>query len=511
MKLFECSHFLFALIFLFFISCSQKENEVKEENIAYPNIILIMGDDHGWEETGYNGHPFVKTPVLDEMAASGLRLNRFYAAAPSCTPTRASIITGRHPNRSGAFYPNWSIRPEEISIAQLMKNAGYATAHFGKWHLGPVKKESPTSPGAMGFDTWLSHDNFFELNPILSRDGKAPSKIEGESSEILIDETIEFIEKKKVDKQQPFFTVIWFGSPHEPYDALEEDMALYKDLPDSLADKTVALTSIETGERVERSMRTVLQERYAEITAMDRAIGKLRLYLKENNLKDNTLLWYCGDNGTPPSGLYITPLRGQKGMLYEGGIRVPGIIEWPNVISKPRTEDMISVTTDMFATLTEIVGQPKPERPIDGVSLLSLIKGEVNSRSTPICFWNYDAGKEQEENPEPYIALELQEGTTPLVKQMNGKFTRSFTNFKHHEIRETDYLGERAIMGERFKLLIKGEKQTDKELYDMAQGPAEQNNVIEIHPQVALELEKKLVTWQSSVLNSLTGKDYESN
>jgi arylsulfatase A-like enzyme len=126
-----------------------------------PNFILCMGDDHGWDEVGYNGHPHLKTPVLDDMAAAGLRLDRLYAAHPNCSPTRGSIITGRHPNRYGTFAPNWSIRPEEVSIAQLLGQAGYACGHFGKWHLGPVKAESPTSPGGMGFHEWVSHDNFF--------------------------------------------------------------------------------------------------------------------------------------------------------------------------------------------------------------------------------------------------------------------------------------------------------------------------------------------------------------
>ena len=139
-----------------------------------PNIILCMGDDHGWNETGYNGHPYVRTPVLDQMAGRGLRFDRFYAAAPVCSPTRGSVMTGRHPNRYGTFAPNFSIRPEEITLAQLLKPAGYACGHFGKWHLGPVKAGSPTNPGAMGFDTWLAHDNFFEMNPPLVRDGGPP-------------------------------------------------------------------------------------------------------------------------------------------------------------------------------------------------------------------------------------------------------------------------------------------------------------------------------------------------
>lgn len=150
-----------------------------------PNIVLMMGDDHGWEETGYHGHPHVKTPVLDEMAAQGLRLDRFYAAHPSCSPTRGSFLTGRHPNRYGTFAPGWSIRPEEITIAHVLREAGYRCGHFGKWHVGAVKAESPVNPGAMGFHEWVSHDNFFELNPSLSRNGGTPETFPGESSDIV--------------------------------------------------------------------------------------------------------------------------------------------------------------------------------------------------------------------------------------------------------------------------------------------------------------------------------------
>ena len=176
-----------------------------------PNIILCMGDDHGWDETGYNGHPHLRTPVLDEMAETGLRMDRFYSVSPVCSPTRGSVITGRHPNRYGTFVPNYSIRPEEISIAKILGDAGYACGHFGKWHLGPVKAESPTNPGAMGFDEWLSHDNFFELNPYFSRNGGPPEQFRGESSEILIDEAMRFISAAEREGR-PSFTVVWFGS-----------------------------------------------------------------------------------------------------------------------------------------------------------------------------------------------------------------------------------------------------------------------------------------------------------
>jgi arylsulfatase A-like enzyme len=500
---------LSVLVVLFPItfSCTNASKENNTEQL--PNIVLLMGDDHGWDEVGYNGHPYVKTPVLDEMAASGLRFDRFYSGHPTCSPTRGSFLTGRHPNRYGTFGPNWSLRPEEITIAHVLKDAGYATAHYGKWHVGPIKKESPTSPGAMGFDEWLSHDNFFELNPVLSRNGETPQVVEGESSEILVDEAIKFIQKS-TERDMPFLTVIWFGSPHEPYMALPEDMALYDHLPDSLNNREVRITSLETGRGTWRPLGDVLQERYAEITAMDRAIGKLRTYLSDNNLQDNTLFMYVGDNGTPGSaGHAAMTLRESKGTMYEGGIRVPGVMEWPAVIKEPAFTSAISVTTDYMQTLAEITGQPLPDRPLDGKSWVPVFKDPSIQRNQPHFFWQYNRDL-FEDNCEPYIAEELQEGTTPLAKMMDGKYTRTFRNCIYSDISEEDFQGERVIMKDQYKLIVEGDTPNEKgyELYDIQNDPAETTNLADEYPEIVVEMAADLREWQESVLNSLTGADY---
>lgn len=502
---------LLASSLVFIVACTNnpKQSETKQLTES-PNIVLMMGDDHGWDEVGYNGHPFVKTPVLDEMAKSGMRFDRFYSGHANCSPTRGSFLTGRHPNRYGTFSPNWSLRPEEISIGHLMKDAGYASAHFGKWHVGPVKKESPTSPGAMGFDEWLSHDNFFELDPVLSRNGEDPQKMEGESSKVIIEEAIRFIQKA-VDKQQPFMVVVWFGSPHEPYSGLPEDLALYDNLPDTLNTHTVGLTSNETGKRVKRPLGDVLRERYAEITAMDRAIGEMRNFLKEKNLRENTLVLYCGDNGTPPSARRTgMTIREDKGSLYEGGILVPGVVEWPAVIQTPAVNKNIAVTTDILPTLAEITGQELPDRPIDGISLLPYLKDPQKERTDPICFWKFNAGKAFGDSPEDYIDPQLQQGTTPLAKAMNGKYTRSFRNYVYPAVAENDFGGERTIMNNRFKLVLDGQTPNENgyELYDLEMDRAEKRNVAGEYPQVVEDLKKQLRKWQESVLNSLTGADY---
>lgn len=474
-----------------------------------PNIILCMGDDHGWDETGYNHHPHVKTPVLDAMAASGLRLNRFYSAHPSCSPTRGSIITGRHPNRYGTFTPNCSIRPEEISLAQLLRKSGYLCGHFGKWHLGPVKAESPTNPGAMGFDEWLSHDNFFELNPVLSRNGGPPKQFRGESSELLIEETVRFIEAAK-QRKKPFFAVVWFGSPHEPYSGLAKDVALYEDLPARYRNQKVRLTSNETGRPTTRPLGEVLQERYAEITAMDRSIGRLREFLDKQGLRENTLLWYCGDNGSPSGAIVTSPFRGEKGTMYEGGIRVPGIIEWPKQITEPRRSDVNAVTSDMLPTICELVGQELPDRPLDGISLKSLIDGEMTERPTPIFFWSFRASQDDRR---PYIDPKLQEGTTPLVKMLDGRFTRNFRNFRHPKISDRDFDGPRVVLDNRYKLVVGGQHNKSEtevvELFDLRVDPAERKNLVKTIPKVTTKMKQQLRDWQKSVLNSLTGADYD--
>lgn len=361
----------------------------------------------------------------------------------------------------------------------------------------------------MGFDEWLSHDNFFEIDPTLSRNGGPPEKHHGESSQIIVDETICFIKKAK-EKKKAFFAVVWFGSPHEPYGGLAEDLALYDNLPSEYGERMVTLTSNETGRPVKRPMNEVLRERYAEITAMDRAIGNLCNYLKAQNLRRNTLLWYCGDNGVPSSGRVTTPFRGQKGTVYEGGVRVGALIEWPARIRKPRVSNVNSVTSDILPTLCELAGQPLPKRPLDGISLTAMIEGEMQERPSPIFFWNFDTGEAVTPDSRPYIDPRLQEETTPLVKTMAGKYTHTFRNFHYPEVSERHFGGARAVLGNRYKLVVDAQSQrrSTTDLFDLVEDPAEEHNLIESHKKIARKLQRQLRTWQQSVLESLTGADY---
>lgn len=457
-----------------------------------PNIILLMADDQGWGETGYNGHPHVKTPVLDEMARTALRLDRFYAASPVCTPTRASVLTGRHANRSGAFSPNWSTRPEEITIGHILQRAGYRTAHFGKWHVGAVKQESPLNPRRMGFDEYLSHDNFFEMNPPLSRNGAPPEIVPGESSELIVDEAIAFARKARRE-DRPFFIMVHFGSPHDPYSGKPEDVARYSHLPEPIS------------------------RRFAEITAMDRAIGTLRTALRDLGVRDHTLLWFNSDNGITWEGipeaqrkdLFNGTWRGKKGELYEGGVLVPGIIEWPAVIRTARASSVRGVTSDILPTVLELLGlkHPAPQRPLDGISLKALlVEDAMKERPSPIGFWKYSSQGESQNGR--WISEELSRGTTPTTRNP----AIAFQNYKHPVAKTRDFGGEAAWTGNRYKLVV-GESRRAKtgprvELYDLLADPSETTDIAAKHPDIVRRMTGELEAWQRSVERSLQGSDY---
>ncbi len=449
-----------------------------------PNIVLVMADDQGWGDVGYYGHPKLKTPNLDALAGEGLRFDRFYAAAPVCSPTRGSVLTGRHPNRFGCFQWGYTLRPQEITLAEALKSAGYVTGHFGKWHLGSVRNGSPVNPGASGFDRWLSAPNFFDNNPILSDEGTAVA-FQGESSMITVDAAIQFI-RQQAAKRQPFLAVVWFGSPHLPHLALPKDRNLYGDQPKRL------------------------QNFYGEITAMDRAVGKLRDEIETLGIRDNTIFWYCSDNGALPGIGSGGGRRGHKDQVYEGGLLVPAILEWPARIPKPRTTDVPCSTSDIYPTILDVVGvHPENQPPLDGVSLLPLIDGAMTRREKPIGFWRYPVrGVRTPTFQWMSELLAAQKAGRGLGKPEQlcldaGKITKRY----HPDL----IPGRAAWLDGQWKLhRIADEtgKHVRFELYNLADDPRERHNVIDQHRERAEKMKAELDAWQRSIINSLNGKDY---
>ncbi len=446
-----------------------------------PNIILCMADDQGWGDMAYNGHPGVKTPNFDAMAAEALRFDRFYAAAPVCSPTRGSVMTGRHPNRFGCFKWGHSIRPQEITVAEALKTAGYVTGHFGKWHLGSVVKGSPVNPGAKGFDEWFSAPNFFDNDPIMSRKGTAVP-VPGESSMITVDAALEFI-RKQAGSAQPFLAVVWFGSPHNPHEAIERDRKLYEDQPQKL------------------------QHFYGEITGMDRAFGKLRKELRSLGIHKNTILWYCSDNGGLP-GLGTTGGRGNKGQIYEGGLRVPAILEWPARLHRPRTTDVPCNTSDIYPTLLEIVGvRMDRQPPLDGVSLAPLIDGRMKARPKPMGFWH---------DRTPGIRTPSKEWMASLYEaQQAGKEIDDPSRLRldaaeiTKQYPEDSFPGHAAWLDWPWKLhRIEKNDKVKYELYNLADDPREGRNRMPQNAGRADAMKTELEVWLKSVVRSLNGADY---
>jgi arylsulfatase A-like enzyme len=428
-----------------------------------PNIVLVMADDQGWGDTSYNGHPELKTPHLDDLAKSGLRLNRFYTAHFNCSPTRASVMTGRHPGRMGTFSPGSPIRAQELTVAKVLQSAGYATGHFGKWHLNgkngdkntteipgrAILASDPLSPGKMGFDEWVSADNFFDLDPVLGRNG-VPEKLHGESSDLVTDEALKFI-RRQAGAGKAFLAVVWFGSPHNPHQALPADKALYA----GLSEKD--------------------QNYYGEITAVDRSVGRLRAALRELKIADHTLLWYCSDNGGAAGPKSTGNLRGSKGTLWEGGVRVPGIVEWPARIAQPFVSESPCSTLDIYPTVLEATGAMAQNQiqPLDGLSLLPLFDRKTESRAKAIPFWSR-AG---------------QPGHAALLDWP----------YKLHT-------NPGASRGKKAKK--DGESLPSVLLYDVSTDPKETTDLAAQEPERVARMTAALEAWKTSVEKSLSGADY---
>jgi arylsulfatase A-like enzyme len=455
-----------------------------DADAARPNIVLVMADDQGWGDMAYNGHPLLKTPNFDEMAASGLRFDRFYAAAPVCSPTRGSVMTGRHPNRFGCFKWGHTLRPQEITIAEALKQAGYVTGHFGKWHLGSVREGSPVNPGASGFDSWFSAPNFFDNHPILSDRGRAV-QTEGESSLVTVEAALKFIRRCAAAKKS-FLTVVWFGSPHGPHQALDADRKPYADQPDRM------------------------QHFLGEITAMDRAFGVLRDELRALGLRDNTVLWYCSDNGALPRVGSSGGHRGNKGQVYEGGLLVPAILEWPARISQPRTTSVRCNTSDIYPTLLDIVDVEMADQPpLDGMSLVPLLEGSTQPRPKPMGFWDYPVGGIGTPSAQwmaELLAAQQAGGEPEDVAKLRLDAGEIKTQYP-----EDVLPGHAAWIDGDWKLHRMADKQGRKvrfELYNLSRDREEKLDVASEAPDRVARFTAALEGWQRSVVRSLNGEDY---
>jgi arylsulfatase A len=345
---------------------------------ARPNIVLVLADDLGYGDLACYGAKDVRTPHLDQFAREGLRLTSCYAGHANCSPSRTALMTGRTPTRVGIR--NWipqdspvHVRASEITVATLLRRAGYATCHVGKWHMcGELGQPTQPQPSDHGFDHWFSTQNNAlpnHRNPDnFIRNGRAVGKLEGYSAQLVVDEAVRWLDGGR-DKSKPFFLYVCFHEPHEPIASDERFARLYpSDDPSYTA-------------------------HHANIAQMDDAFGRLMRRLDESRLRDNTLVLFTSDNGPAITAQHphgsAGPLRDKKGSMYEGGIRVPGIVRWPGRIETNMVSDEPVCGVDFLPTVCAITGiEPPRDRVLDGASILPVLAGEPVKRITPL-YWHF--------------------------------------------------------------------------------------------------------------------------
>jgi len=349
---------------------------------ARTNIVIALCDDLGYGDLACYGHPHIQTPNLDRLAAEGMRLTDCYAAAPVCSPARAGMLTGRTPYRCGIY--DWipannpmHLSRKEVTVATLLRDRGYATCHCGKWHCnGKFNSAEQPQPGDHGFEYWFATQNNAlptHQNPNnFVRNGQRVGPLQGFSSTLIAREAIDWLENEW-DRSKPFCLFVWFHAPHEPI-----------------------ATGPEFMERYEGHKEAIY---YGNVTQMDHEFGRLMQNLDDMGLRDETFVMFTSDNGPETLNRYRGshrsfgspgPLRGMKLHMYEGGIRVPGIVRWPGK-AKPGSVSSEPVNgTDVLPTLCDIAGAEVPkDRPIDGTSILPIFRSEKLKRSVPL-YWRYD-------------------------------------------------------------------------------------------------------------------------
>lgn len=401
--------FFFLLSFLSLFSQSEKTN-----------LIFILADDLGFGDLASYGHPVIRTPALDQLAKEGISFTQFYSPSPLCSPSRAAMMTGRNPYRSGikSWIPegeNVYLRKEEIGLGQLLKSAGYQTYAIGKWHLnGGLEDAKHPRPDELGFDYWLLNHAFAlptHKDPNnFHKNGEAMGVIEGYSAQIVVDEAIEVLENR--DKDKPVFLYLPLNEPHTEIAS-----------PDKFNAQYAAYTKGEID--LEKLSDRGPGEYYANISHLDFQVGRLLKKLDELGMRENSLVIFTSDNGPVTTqwrhwwevNMYGSTggLRGRKSDLFEGGIRVPCIIRLPGYTAENYVSDIPWHGYDLLPSICQVLGLNMPDdRPIDGEDMSDLWKGGSVEREKPM-FWPFET--RQFDDPEGY-AYAIRNGNWKLITNL---------------------------------------------------------------------------------------------
>jgi arylsulfatase A-like enzyme len=383
---------------------------VQSHSSTQPNILLIYVDDLGYGDLGSYGHPVIKTPHLDKLASEGLRLTNYYAPSALCSPSRAAVLTGRTPYRTGikSWIPentNIFLRKNEVTLAELLKSQGYETALIGKWHLNSDlgNKEEP-QPLDHGFDYAYGH-NAYQIptnhNPTnIFRNGKSVSDVIGFTADIYADEAISWLGDKR--PQTPFFMFLSMAEPHTQFENPPEYNQMYAEFTRG---EVVPISSGEKSIPIEKLIARGPGEYYANITYMDAQLGRVLQALNQVDLAQSTIVIFASDNGPVTSDWRAWweinahgstgGLRGRKHGLYEGGIKVPAIIRYPGVIAGGTESAQVITGMDFFPTLANLASANVPsDRPIDGIDIAPVFTGGTLKKRT--LFWAMPTDSEVE-------------------------------------------------------------------------------------------------------------------
>jgi len=457
-------HILIILLFLF--SCAGKDNEKTSEQDKRkerPNILFILTDDQGYGDLGCHGNPYIKTPNLDRLARMGTEFTNFYAS-PVCSPTRASLMTGKYYLRTGIYGTDSGgsiMDSDELTIAEILKTNGYQTGIFGKWHLGD---NYPSRPIDQGFTESLIHKgggigqvgdpiNFNRVdscyfNPLLYRNER-PVKTHGYCTDIFTEAAIDFIEH---NKENPFFVYLAYNAPHDPLQLPDEYYNQYKDLS---FDKEIHTTSGTIIPKLNTKESECARRVYGMVANIDDNIGKLMNKLNSEDLLKNTVVIFMSDNGLIPTR-YNTGLHGLKKSVYEGGIKVPFFIYYPETFKAVNKVQTAAAHIDVLPTLLELCHLQKdiPEN-IDGKSLLPILNGTDKELKNRTLFWQFGL-----QYPKPDQNIAVRKGG--------------------------------------YKLVINADNECDSskfELFNIIDDPGEKNNIIKDNKSVADSLKKQFDTW----------------
>lgn len=378
---------LLLVIELFYLQVSAQNKQ--------PNVVLILIDDLGYGDLACYGHREIKTPNIDKLASQGMKFTQFYSPSPLCSPSRAGLLTGRTPFRTGiqSWIPeneNVYLHKEELTIASILNQHGYQSFMAGKWHLnGGFTETAHSQPQQHGFDNWYAlhafpipntknTTNFFE-------NGKPVGPINGFAGEFVVDKAISYLKQR--DKNKPFFLYLPMVEVHGAIASPDKYLNQYSKFTDGKID-LVNVTARGPGEY------------YAHVTFMDNEVGRVLKTLKEMNLEENTIVIFTSDNG-PVTNQWRKPyeinlygnagkIRGRKGDLYEGGIRVPAIIRYPNHIKAGAISNEVLHGYDFLPTICSLLNIPKPtDRPIDGEDFSAVLKSQPMKREKPL-FWGFE-------------------------------------------------------------------------------------------------------------------------